>query len=309
MTRLSADARGVYVIAVTPFDERGVLDLESVDRMVDFYADAGADGLTLLGMMGEAPKLTTAESSQLVDRVIARAGNMPVVVGVSAPGFAAMKDLTHSVMEAGAAGVMIAPTAGLKTDDQIVAYYQMAGDVLGADVPIVVQDFPLSTNVHFSNAALGRIVESVPSIVMLKHEDWPGLSKIEALRVAENAGRRRISILTGNGGIFLPEEIERGADGAMTGFAYPEMMVDVCRLCAEGQRERAQDVFDAYLPLARYEQQPGSGLAVRKYVMARRGVIASATLRRPGPVLSSADVADIEWLIGRQEKKLKEIGA
>ena len=103
--------------------------------------------------------------------------------------------------------------------------------------------------------------------------------------------------------------MERGADGAMTGFAYPEMMVDVCRLCAEGQRERAQDVFDAYLPLARYEQQPGSGLAVRKYVMARRGVIASATLRRPGPVLSSADVADIEWLIGRQEKKLKEIGA
>ena len=99
----------------------------------------------------------------------------------------------------------------------------------------------------------------LPTCVMLKHEDWPGLAKISALRAASDKGERRISILVGNGGMFLPEELSRGADGAMTGFAYPEMMVDVWKAYAAGDVERAHDLFDAYLPLARYEQQPGLG--------------------------------------------------
>jgi 4-hydroxy-tetrahydrodipicolinate synthase len=300
-------AKGVYVIAVTPFDEHGGLDLEATSRMVDFYAEKGADGLTILGIMGEAPKLTAEESVAFTRRVIERAGSLPVVVGVSAPGFAAMKALGSAAMDLGAAGLMVAPTPSLKTDDQIVSYYQMVADEIGVTVPLVVQDYPMTTGVQFSNAVLGRIIETVPSVAMLKHEDWPGLAKISALRVAERSGRRRVSILTGNGGLFLPEEMLRGADGSMTGFAYPEMMVDVCRLMAAGNTNAAQDHFDAYLPYVRYEQQLGLGLAARKYVLARRGAIASATLRRPGPKLSTDDIADIERLILRQEKRLKEI--
>ena len=106
-----------------------------------------------------------------------------------------------------------------------------------------------------------------------------------------------------------PEELLRGADGAMTGFAYPEMMVDVCRAHAAGQPEHAQDLFDAYLPLARYEQQPGIGLAVRKHILAARGVIASSRSRKPGPTLSGADIADIERLTARQQQRLAQIGA
>ncbi len=110
MSLLNETATGVFVIAVTPFTETGALDLESADRMVDFYLEKGATGLTLLGMMGEAPKLTAEESAIVVRRVLARvAGRVPVVVGVSAPGFAPMKELTDQVMDAGAAGVMIAP--------------------------------------------------------------------------------------------------------------------------------------------------------------------------------------------------------
>jgi 4-hydroxy-tetrahydrodipicolinate synthase len=300
-------AKGVYVIAVTPFDAQGRLDLEATSRMVDFYIDKGADGLTILGIMGEAPKLTAEESIGFTRAVIERAAGLPVIVGVSSPGFAAMNALGSAAMDLGAAGLMVAPASSLKTDDQIVSYYQMVADELGATVPLVVQDYPMTTGVQFSNAALGRIIESVPSVAMIKHEDWPGLAKITALRAAEQAGRRRVSILTGNGGLFLPEEILRGADGAMTGFAYPEMMVDVCRLMAAGDTDSAQDHFDAYLPYARYEQQLGLGLATRKYVLARRGAIASATLRRPGPKLSSDDIADIERLLLRQDKRLKEI--
>ena len=155
-----------------------------------------------------------------------------------------------------------------------------------------------------------RIVREVPTCVMLKHEDWPGLGKITALRAAsERGGMRRISILCGNGGLFLPEEMSRGADGAMTGFCYPEMMVGVVREHGLGNVERAHDIFDAYLPLARYEQQQGIGLAGRKYVLAKRGVIASPKLRAPGAVLSRQDVADVERLLARQVRRLAEIGA
>ena len=144
---------------------------------------------------------------------------------------------------------------------------------------------------------------------MLKHEDCPGLAKLSSIRAASERGEvRRVSILTGNGGgLFLPEELTRGADGAMTGFAYPEMMVDVCRAFAAGDIEKAHTIFDAYLPLARYEQQAGIGLAVRKYILAERGVIASAAIRKPGPKLSAADIADIARLTVRQTRRLVEI--
>lgn len=310
MAKLTEEAKGVYVIAVTPFTDEGALDLESVDSMVDFYEAAGVSGITVLGQLGEAPKLTSAESSLVVERMLRRLnGRLPVVVGVSAPGLAPMTELAEKVMDQGAAGVMVAPPWTTKTDDQSFAFYQSVGEALGK-IPFVLQDYPLTTNVTIAPKVIERIVREVPNCVMLKHEDWPGLSKISALRAGSAKGEtRRISILCGNGGLFLPEEMSRGADGAMTGFCFPEMMVGVVNAFAEGKVERAHDIFDAYLPLARYEQQQGIGLAARKYVLAKRGAIKSGALRKPRPVLSAADIADVERLLARQAIRLKEIGA
>ena len=308
MPLLTEAAKGVYVIAVTPFSDNGDVDWTSVDRMVDFYEEKGVTGLTILGQLGEAPKLTSEESKEIARRVIARA-KVPVVVGVTAPGLAPMRELADSVMEMGAAGVMVAPPWTTKTDDQAYAFYASVGDALGK-TPWVLQDYPLTTNVTIAPKVIDRIIKDVPNCVMLKHEDWPGLSKITALRATSDKGEtRRISILCGNGGLFLPEEMGRGADGAMTGFCYPEMMVGVVENYAKGDIERAHDIFDAYLPLARYEQQQGLGLASRKYVLAKRGVIASAALRKPGPSLSKYDIIDVERLLARQAKRLAEIGA
>jgi len=235
---------------------------------------------------------------------------VPVVVGASAPGFAAMKELTDSVMDLGASGVMVAPPPSVRTDDQILSYFQMVDETLGAQVPWVLQDHPVSTTVQMSTQVILRILKNSPTCVMLKHEDWPGLAKLSAIRAASEQGEvKRVSILTGNGGgLFLPEELTRGADGAMTGFAYPEMMVDVVAAHARGDRERAHDLFDAYLPLARYEQQAGVGLAVRKHLFQQRGVIASAFIRKPGPRLSAQDLDDIGLLVRRQEQRLLELG-
>ncbi len=297
-------ASGVYVIAATPFQDDGRIDEKSTDSMVDFYRACGCDGMTILGVMGEAPKLAAEESVAISKQIIKRAGpSMPVIVGVSAPGFAAMRSLARTVMDAGAAGVMIAPPNTLRTDDQILGYYKQAVDAIGDDIPFCIQDFPLTFSVVMSPKVIRSIIQELPSCVMLKHEDWPGLEKISTLRGFEADGSlRHVSILCGNGGLFLDFECERGADGAMTGYAFPDMLVDVVKLQKAGKRDAAHDLFDAHLPLIRYEQQPGAGLAVRKYLLKKRGVIASDAQRKPSAPLSAKARAEVDYLFDRLAK-------
>lgn len=298
--KLHAQVKGVYPIAPTPFFDDGRIDTASIDRLVDYYLDIGSTGITVLGQLGEAAKLSHAESVDVARQMIRRAPALPVVVGVSAPGFAPMRELTHEVMAAGAAGVMIAPPNTLRTDDQIVQYYRQAVEALGDDVPFVLQDYPLTFSVQMSPGVIRRIVQELPSCAMLKHEDWPGLEKISTLRGFEREGSmRHVAILCGNNGLFLDYEMERGADGANTGYAFPEMLCDVARLTAAGEREAAHDIFDAHLPLLRYEQQPGVGLAVRKHVMMRRGLLTSSAMRAPAGRLSTAALGEVEHLLAR----------
>lgn len=297
---LTETAAGVYVIAATPFHDDGRIDDASADRMVEFYRECGVTGMTILGMMGEAPKLDTAEAIELSRRVVKRAGNLPVVVGVSAPGFAAMRSLSRAVMDAGAAGVMIAPPGNVRTDDQVAGYYDQCVAAIGSDVPFVIQDYPLANSVVMAPAVIRRIVMAHPSCKMLKHEDWPGLDKITAIRGYQKDGSMRpISILTGNGGLFIDFEMERGADGAMTGYAFPDMLTDLIRLHNDGKRDAAHDLFDAHLPLLRYEQQPGAGLAVRKYILKKRGAIASDAQRAPASKMSPTAKAEVDFLLRR----------
>jgi len=297
--KLEANAKGVYAIAVTPFTPDGAVDNPSVDRMTDFYLSCGVSGLTILGMMGEAAKLDPAEALAICIQVVRRA-SVPVIVGVSAPGFAAMRSLARGAMDAGAAGVMIAPPPALRTDDQIVNYYAQAVAAIGTDIPFVIQDYPLVLTVVMTPKVIRQIVMDNPSCVMLKHEDWPGLEKISALRAFQREGSLRpLSILTGNGGLFLDFELGRGADGAMTGYAFPDMLVDVVKLAREGERDAAHNLFDAHLPLIRYEQQQGIGLAVRKYVLQKRGAIVYDSQRVPCSALSASAKAEIDYLLSR----------
>ena len=184
-------------------------------------------------------------------------------------------------MDAGACGVMVAPLTGLATEARIVAYFAEVIAALGEATPVVYQDYPQSTRADISVQGFLRIVDAHPSVVMFKHEDCPGLRKLTQLRAACDGGARRyVSILVGNGGLYMPQELARGADGIMTGFAYPEMLVSVCELFAAGRGDEAEDLFDMYLPLVRHEQQPGFGLAVRKEILRRRGAIRSAGVTR-----------------------------
>ncbi|MCU0248744.1 MAG: dihydrodipicolinate synthase family protein [Vicinamibacterales bacterium] len=302
--RMDESAHGVYVISVTPFTDDGAVDWGSLESLVEFYIGCGVHGITLLGMMGEAHKLSSDESVQLVERALhGVAGRVPVVVGVSSGGIAPLRSLAMTAMDAGAASVMVAPPAGLRTDDQILGYYRQVAAALGPDVPFIYQDYPQSTAVYLSASLFARLADAVPSLVMLKLEDCPGLDKLSRIRAeAASAGRRRVSILAGNGGLYFPQFLRRGADGAMTGFAYPDVLAQVYERFAAGDAEGAADLYDRFLPLIAHEQQPGFGLALRKEMLRRRGAIACAAARQPGPALTAADRAELDRLLARVEK-------
>jgi 4-hydroxy-tetrahydrodipicolinate synthase len=304
---LDESARGVFIIAATPFAEDGALDLDSLARLLEFYVGAGVHGLTILGMMGEAPKLTFEESRLVVEHTLRRvAGALPVVVGVSNPGLANGAQLTGVAMAPDAAAVMIAPPAGLATDEQIEGYLHQVCDTLGDGVPVVLQDYPQATGVHLSVSLFNRLVDDLPQLKVLKHEDCPGLGKITRIRAsAERDRRRRVSILVGNGALYYPLELARGADGAMTGFAFPEVLVEIHERFAAGRSEEGFDLYDAYLPLIRYEQQPGIGLAIRKVILHRRGVLASPKVRPPGALLDAHDRAELESLLARLRRRIE----
>ncbi len=306
---MNETSKGVFVIAATPFTDTGEVDVESIDSLTEFYLEKGVTGMTILGMMGEAPKLSEEETTTVMTRFLKRVnGRVPVTVGVSSASNLRLEKLSKEAMSLGAAGVMVAPISNLKLDEQVHGYFSSVANLLGKDIPICLQDFPQVTGVHMSVRVILQLIKEFPQIVMLKHEDFPGMRKLTQVREQSQAeGLRRISILVGNGGLFLPQEMLRGADGAMTGFAYPEMLVQVCKLFDEGKAQEAEDLFNVYLPLLRHEFQYGIGLALRKETLCRRGAIKSAYVRRPGPLLDAKDQEELGALIARLEAELATV--
>ncbi len=295
----SMPTSGLVAIAVTPLNDDGGIDLAGIGPLMDFYISCGSSGIALLGVMGEANRMTEQEArSVVVEAMGAVDGRVPVIVGVSDPSLARAGALTRFAMELGAAGVLLQPLPGLAGDERVAGYFEAAAEALG-DTPICVQDYPKASGVHLSTTAWSMIVERCPTVTMLKAEDEPGLGKITAVRNAEAAGQRRVTILTGNNGIHLVQELARGADGAMTGFAFPDVLAKVIALHGVGQVDEAEDLFDQYLPINRHEFR--MGISVRKELIRRRKAINTARARFPAPTLSSIDRRELDRLLLRLE--------
>ena len=309
MTKKFKDMKGVIAIATTPFNNENTIDYESVDSLSEYYLESKVSGVTILGVMGEAHKLNIEEQKLLIKRYIKKLFNsVPVIVGVSNPGLDNLELLSKFSMDNGASGVMISGYNGLKNDDQIKNYFNQVIDRT-QDIPICLQDYPPTTNVYFSESVINNIMESHPSIEMFKHEDCPGHNKLSRLlRYRESNLNKKFSVFVGNGGLYVPQELERGADGIMTGFAFTEMLVTLYDLFFSDEKEKAEDLFDIFLPLIRHEQQFGIGLGLRKFVLQKRGIIKSLNVRSPGPILTKDDVVEINHLLNRLNSKLIEKG-
>ncbi len=292
---MQQDISGILNILATPFDARQQLDQASLRNLVEFQLDKGAHGLTILGVLGEAAKLTVDERRQVLDTVMATVnGRVPVVVGTSHPELKTCITLSQTAFAAGAAAVMVAPPPlAPPTDDKVLALYaEIAGAV---NKPIVVQDYPVVNSVIMSPDLLAMLADQNPYARHLKLEDPPLMDKIGAILERTD----QITIFGGLGGMFLLEELRRGASGTMTGFAFTEILVAVFNAFRAGQMAEAERIFDYYLPLIRYENQPKINLTIRKELLYRRAAIAHPTLRDPFAPIDAGTYDEITWILKR----------
>jgi len=293
--------RGVFSVLPTPFTTSGDVDIESLRRVVDLFLGAGVNGVTALGVTGEVARLNERERALVLDTVLAHVnGRVPVIAGTSADGLQTCVEYTRQVRSAGAAAVMVSPPRMTKLNSEaVVAHFAALASAV--DIEIVVQDYPPISGFTMEPWLLARIAREVPRARNIKLEDPP--TPLKTARILEQTKGIEISILGGLGGGFLIEELLAGAQGAMTGFAYPEMLVEVVSLFSSGDIDRAADAFYRYAPLMRFEFQEGIGMAIRKEVLRRRGALACADIRPPGTRLDSSTRAALDRLLNWMRTK------
>jgi 4-hydroxy-tetrahydrodipicolinate synthase len=292
---------GVYSVLATPFTASGDLDLESLKRVVDLALKAGVDGMTALGVTGEVARLGERERGAIVETVATHVNRRAkVIVGASADGVRTCIEYSREAKTLGADAVMVSPPRMLKLNtESVVSHYKALADAV--DLPIVVQDYPPISGFAMEAGLLARIAREIPPARTIKLEDPP--TPFKTTRILAAAGETKVAILGGLGGVFLLEELMAGASGVMTGFAYPEVLVKVVSLYRAGRIDDAADVFYRFVPLMRFEFQEGIGMAIRKEVLRRRGVLANAATRAPGPTLDDSTRAALDRVIAWTAKQ------
>ena len=286
---------GVCTITLTPFTEEGDVDLGGIGSLARLYLDSGVHGLTILGIMGEAHKLSDAERSIVMQRYLEAAGDrVPVVVGCSAAATKVTIEWAREAEESGAAAVMVAPPNQVRNLDLVFEHYRRVAEAVS--LPVVVQDEPVNTGVVMPAAFIARVVNEIEGCRYVKLEEAPTTIKITSLleKIED-----RVGIFGGLGGMYFYEELSRGAVGIMTGFAYQEILVRTYELFSKGKKREAREHFFRYLPLIRFEAQLGvGGVSIRKEVFKLRGAISSSHVRFPAPALDEETLRELEELVG-----------
>jgi len=286
---------GVYSIIPTAFTDSGDFDPASQRNVVDLFINKGANGLTALGVTGEVARLEEHERREVLELVVSHAaGRVPIIAGTSAEGTRTCITYTRQAKELGAAAVMVSPPRMPKLNSNaVVNHYKALADAV--ELPIIVQDYPPITGFAMEPALLARIAKEVPSARTIKLEDPP--TPFKTARILEAAGDTKVQIFGGLGGVFLLEELISGATGAMTGFAFPEILARIMKHWNAGERDAAADLFYRAVPLMRFEFQEGIGMAIRKEVLRRRGALASAATRAPAGALDKPTTASLDRVL------------
>ena len=274
---------GVYSVLPTPFTASGDLDEISLRKVVDLFVNAGVNGLTALGVTGEVARLDENERRRVLEVVVEHVnGRVAVVAGTTAEGTRTCIGYSKHAKSAGATAVMVSPPRMPKLNsDAVVRHYTALAEAV--DIEIVVQDYPPISGFAMEPALLARIATEIPRARTIKLEDPP--TPFKTSRILAASGDTEVRIFGGLGGVFLLEELLAGATGAMTGFAFPEILVRIVSLFRSGSIDEAADVFYRAVPLMRFEFQEGIGMAIRKEVLHRRGAIASPATRPPAAAL------------------------
>ena len=291
---------GVYSVLPTPFADNGDVDEASLRRVVELFIAAGVNGVTALGVTGEVARLDDRERARVLEVVVDQGkGRIGIVAGTSADGTRTCIQYSRQARDAGATAVMVSPPRMPKLNSEaVVRHFAALADAV--DIEVVVQDFPPISGYAMEPALLARIAREIPRARTIKLEDPP--TPFKTSRILEQAGDLEVRIFGGLGGVFLLEELMAGATGAMTGFAFPEVLVKIVAQFRAGDVDGAADLFYRTVPLMRFEFQEGIGMAIRKEVLRRRGALASAATRAPAAGLDATTRAALDrvmaWVKG-----------
>ena len=282
---------GVHVVAVTPFLPDESLDLASLVTLLEFCHDAGAQGILILGVMGEADRLADVERVRVIDTVVtANERRLQVTVGVTAGSSVVARQRAEEARRRGADMVMISPPPGSRPGPALRKHFQRVGDDLG--IPLVIQDHPASSAVQMPVEFIADLLSVLPG-ASVKLEDPPTPPKMARLR----ALAPDVPIFGGLGGVSLLGELAAGANGVMTGFGFPETLVAIVHAYQTGDQTAARRTFRDALPMMLFESQPGIATGVRKEILRRRGAIAHATVRQPAPTLDASTLIELEVMM------------
>lgn len=251
--------------------------------------------MTILGVLGETGKVTESERETIIRTVIDAADNrIPICVGTSHSSTDVCIYYSKQAQALGAKGVMIAPPKLSRSNDAALRRHYLA--VANAlDIPIVIQDHPESSGVTMSVDFIAAIAQESAQCRFLKLEDVPSPSKVSAVLKANPD----VQVFGGLGGMMFLEELRHGAIGTMTGFAFPEILVEIYQKYTSGDIEGATGVFYKYCPLIRFENQPFINLALRKHIYHLRGAIDSPRVRSPFMAVDEDTLEDLNDLLTR----------
>ena len=269
---------GLWGILATPFmGPHYELDKQSLTRLVNHFETLGAQGVVGLGVFGEGSALNSQEQEEVIKVVCSSTDKMKIIVGIS----------ERSTSPAIEQSIRALKSAGKKLSGLMVQVNSPNSEILSkhltkiyeeTNTGIVLQDYPVVSGIKISTAQILETIKNCPFIIAVKSENPP-----TAQVISELTAMTKVPIIGGLGGVGLIDELEAGAAGAMTGFSYPEGLIEAIQAYSEKGFEGAREAFAKWLPLANFEAQPGIALAIRKRIYQERGIFTESTVRPPSP--------------------------
>jgi len=281
----------------TIFNDKNEIDLDSMNNICEFAKKSNCRGLVLLGVMGEAHRLSEEERNLLIENIskIAKKLSLILTVGVSAESGYLVSRYATKASESGAEQVMVAPPVMKKPNEKVLyKYYEEVNNAISKDTKIVIQDLPEQSGVHMSPEFMVNLDKNLDKVNSIKLEDPPTPSKISKIAKIKN---KELKIFGGLGGLFFLEELMRGASGTMTGFAFTEILVEIYDLFSKNKIEDAKKLFYKWLPLIRYENTAGISLSIRKEILKQRKITKFSNVRYPSPAMDLDDQKELEFIL------------
>jgi 4-hydroxy-tetrahydrodipicolinate synthase len=280
---------GLMPAMVTPFDERGEVDLEATEAVVERFVEARVDGISPLGSTGESTHLTADERRRFTEEVVRIvAGRVPLVVGVGSAGTREAVDFARHAQSAGADAVLVvSPFYWTVGKEALFRHFAAVAEAV--DIPVFIYNLPLLINTDLSASLVARIAAEYPNVAGIKDTTAQYTHTVEVLQEVKPV-RPDFSVLAGFEPLILPSMLA-GADGSICAFANvaPELFVDLVKAAREDDLQRAAELHRRALFLLTLGAASDPPISAVKLAMKMLGVPISPTVR--GPALTIPEEA------------------